>query len=259
MSESTLGDRILSLLAQQPGLTDREDHGPIAWPGIGTAGGQRTVQCALEERCKLERRKRPDGLTGNYLPGTSIRLPAPPKGPPHLASLPDPRQPRCLRTKSSGMLNPGCAGMAGRSKCSGVQNRASTSKPRRGSERWVIEAKGCGSLQPMRVNYFIGILGETLQRMDDPAAHYSIALPDLPQYRGLWQRLPRLAKTRTEISILFVGSDGKIAAPGVTPTMRFPEPRAGVGSNLLGGPGCVRVAGLNASQDAHVMDQQDYS
>ena len=81
----------------------------------------------------------------------------------------------------------------------------------RGSERWVIEAKGCGSLQPMRVNYFIGILGETLQRMDDPAAHYSIALPDLPQYRGLWQRLPRLAKTRTGISILFVGSDGKIA------------------------------------------------
>jgi hypothetical protein len=81
---------------------------------------------------------------------------------------------------------------------------------RRGPERWVIEAKGCGSRQPMRVNYFLAMLGETLQRMDDPAAHYSIALPDLPQYRGLWQRLPALAKARTQISMLLVSPGGKI-------------------------------------------------
>jgi len=29
----------------------------------------------------------------------------------------------------------------------------------------------------MRVNYFLGVLGETLQRMDDAQAKYSIALP----------------------------------------------------------------------------------
>jgi len=80
----------------------------------------------------------------------------------------------------------------------------------RGSQRWIIEVKGPGSRQPMRVNYFIGILGETLQRMDDPKAKYSIALPDLVQYRGLWGRLPVLAKKRTKISILFVAVDGGI-------------------------------------------------
>jgi hypothetical protein len=75
---------------------------------------------------------------------------------------------------------------------------------RRGLERWIIEVKGPGSRQPMRVNYFISILGETLQRMSDPTARYSIAFPDLPQYRNLWSRLPDLAKSRTGISIIFV-------------------------------------------------------
>ncbi|MGB8951374.1 MAG: hypothetical protein WCC06_01720 [Candidatus Aminicenantales bacterium] len=73
---------------------------------------------------------------------------------------------------------------------------------KRGHERWIIEVKGPGSRQPMRVNYFLSILGETLQRMDDPKAKYSIALPDLKQYRGLWERLPKLAKSRTTISLL---------------------------------------------------------
>jgi len=62
----------------------------------------------------------------------------------------------------------------------------------------------------MRVNYFIGILGETLQRMDDAKAKYSIALPDLKQYRGLWERLPEIAKKRTQISLLLVSGKGEI-------------------------------------------------
>jgi hypothetical protein len=62
----------------------------------------------------------------------------------------------------------------------------------------------------MRVNYFLAILGETLQRMSDSNAKYSIALPDMKQYRGLWERLPKLAKERTGISILFVKEDGII-------------------------------------------------
>ena len=64
--------------------------------------------------------------------------------------------------------------------------------------------------QPMRVNYFIGILGETLQRMDDPDARYSIAFPDMRQYRGLWERLPQLAKERTTIDMLLIDSKGNI-------------------------------------------------
>lgn len=74
------------------------------------------------------------------------------------------------------------------------------------------EVKGRGSRQAMRVNYFLAILGETLQRMTESNARYSIALPDLPQYQGLWSRLPTLAKERTQISVLFVSEDGTVTA-----------------------------------------------
>jgi len=79
-------------------------------------------------------------------------------------------------------------------------------------QRWIIEAKGSGSRDPMRVNYFLCMLGETLQRMNDPRARYSIALPDHRQFRNLWARLPELAKSRTEITILFVDASGNVDA-----------------------------------------------
>jgi hypothetical protein len=81
----------------------------------------------------------------------------------------------------------------------------------RENKRWIIEVKGEGSRPQMRVNYFLSILGEILQRMDDPEAKYSIALPDIKQFRLLWERFPSLAKKRTGISILFVDSNGKIS------------------------------------------------
>lgn len=81
---------------------------------------------------------------------------------------------------------------------------------RRGSSRWVIEVKGQGSLDPMRVNFFLCVLGEILQRMNDDQARYSIAFPDHRQFRGLWQRLPPLARQRTGISALFVSGAGQV-------------------------------------------------
>ena len=78
-------------------------------------------------------------------------------------------------------------------------------------ERWLIEVKGPGSRQAMQHNYFLGILGEALQRMDDNKARYSIAFPDMSVYRNLWSRLPALAKQRTGIDMLLVGKDGKIS------------------------------------------------
>jgi hypothetical protein len=80
----------------------------------------------------------------------------------------------------------------------------------RRDERWVIETKGCGSLPAMRVNYFLAVLGEILQRMDDDQARYSLAFPDLPQFRGLWERLPKLAKARLCVTALFVRADGTV-------------------------------------------------
>lgn len=44
--------------------------------------------------------------------------------------------------------------------------------------RLVLEAKGEVLLQPQQVNYFLGALGELLQRMDDPVSAYGLALPD---------------------------------------------------------------------------------
>lgn len=77
-------------------------------------------------------------------------------------------------------------------------------------EHWVIEVKGQGSRNAMRVNYFLAILGETLQRMTDPAAKYSVALPDIQQFERLWQRLPSLAKARTGITALLVDSQENV-------------------------------------------------
>jgi hypothetical protein len=70
--------------------------------------------------------------------------------------------------------------------------------------------KGLGSLNAMNVNYFLAVLAETLQRMDDPNTKYSIALPDVKQFRNLWNRLPLLAKKRTGITAIFIDEEGCI-------------------------------------------------
>ena len=79
------------------------------------------------------------------------------------------------------------------------------------NQRWFIEVKGPGSRSQMRGNYFLSILGETLQRMSDQNARYSIALPDLEQYRRLWENLPILAKQRTTIDLLLIAPDKTIS------------------------------------------------
>ena len=71
-------------------------------------------------------------------------------------------------------------------------------------------AKGCRSRREMRVNYFIAMLGELLQRMSLPEARYSIALPDMPQFRRPWARLPALARQRTGISAILVSAQGDV-------------------------------------------------
>ncbi|MDP9070479.1 MAG: MarR family transcriptional regulator [Actinomycetota bacterium] len=70
--------------------------------------------------------------------------------------------------------------------------------------RWVLEAKGEVLLQPQQVNYFLGALGELVQRMDDPDTTYGLALPDNRQYRGLVSRLPSFARHRLGLRVFFV-------------------------------------------------------
>lgn len=71
--------------------------------------------------------------------------------------------------------------------------------------RYVIEAKAeTGTSGAQQVNYFLGMLGELLQRMDDEDANYGIALPENRQYRGLVDRLPRLARHRIGLNVFWV-------------------------------------------------------
>lgn len=71
--------------------------------------------------------------------------------------------------------------------------------------RVIIEAKGEAPPGPQQVNYFLGALGELIQRMADPDARYALALPDHRQYRGLASRVPGLAWERLQLSVFLVG------------------------------------------------------
>jgi len=91
---------------------------------------------------------------------------------------------------------------------------------RRGDERWVVEAKGAAPRGPQQVNYFLGALGELVQRMHDAAARYALALPDDPQYRGLVNRLPAVGRRRLDLTVFFVRrADGGLVVDVDTPAL----------------------------------------
>jgi len=50
------------------------------------------------------------------------------------------------------------------------------------------------------------MLGELVQRIEDPHASYGIALPDNRQYRGLVDRLPALAKERLRLAVFWAAA-----------------------------------------------------
>lgn len=201
---ATLRDRILELASAEPGLTDRE----IANRLLGRDAPQQAVnqvarQLASEGR--IVRRERPDGKIGNYPAEGRGSLTVPPrstsKAPPaNFLSEDDAKRKLQVWLEAAGW------------KVAIVWSRGQgiDMDARRGNSRWVIEVKGQGTLNPMRVNYFLGVLGELLQRMEDPQARYSIALADVPQFWRLWNRFPSLAKQRTGISALFVAASGHV-------------------------------------------------
>lgn len=78
------------------------------------------------------------------------------------------------------------------------------------NERWIIEAKGEVVSPQQQGNYFLGALGELVQRMDDPHARYALALPDTARCRGLVRRLPGLARQRLSLTVFFVHRDGTV-------------------------------------------------
>jgi len=208
----TLKDRILALVAATPGLTDRELTDNL----MGADAGQQAVNQAaraLAASGRLKRHARHDGKLGNYPVG---KLDADTNGThavrsnmngDHAVSEDDVK-----RSLQAWLEAAGWQVIVKWGRAHGLDIDA-----RRDDKRWVIEAKGSGSLDAMRVNYFLAILGELLQRMDDATAQYSVALPDMKQFRGLWSRLPSLAKSRTGITALFVAPSGEVQPAPVIP------------------------------------------
>jgi hypothetical protein len=83
-------------------------------------------------------------------------------------------------------------------------------RAKRGVIHWSIEAKGCGAHSTARTNYFVSVLGELLQNMSKRNTKYSLAFPDIPQFKRLWGRLPALAKRRLRLTALFVSRRRKV-------------------------------------------------
>ena len=209
--ELTRKERIVFFVIRHLGKTDRE----IADALEGKSSKQRTTNQAcrqLERAGKLRRSLRDDGLIGSY-PGAGLYMSSTRRSVKEDA--------RAIAATTSGRAlqeDEVKARLDDWLIAAGWRTRIAWGKERgvdieavgRNGERWLIEVKGCGSRHAMRVNYFLAVLGESLQRMDDPNARYSIALPDMAQYHGLWERLPQLAKERTGLSLLFVGADGQV-------------------------------------------------
>jgi hypothetical protein len=240
----TWKSRILELLVAAPGLTDREITDRLA----GRNRGQQTVNqmCRqLENEGRLVRRSRHDGLIGNYARTAGqpaqvtteiahadrvVAVMAPPQG----QRPTERREPSEPVQNITAPINPSASpeavvadgwlsedevklhlgawleNLGWKVRMAWGQERGVDVVAEKDAERWLIEAKGGGSRPEMRVNYFLSMLGETLQRMDDPGARYSIALPSMRQFRGLWSRLPALAKARLGITALFVSADGTV-------------------------------------------------
>ncbi|GAA5514935.1 hypothetical protein Dcar01_03699 [Deinococcus carri] len=201
----TLKDRVLRLLTLHPGLSDRQ----LADGLMGAGASQQDVNQAcrqLHARGRIVRLKGEGGRIRSYVAEASPQVPVAPllpsaqQAPANLSE--DVLKVALVRwLEKAGWELTFCA--PGRAH--GIDIEA-----HRGAERWVIEVKGIGSRDPMRVNYFLAVLGETLQRMNDPRARYSIALPEHRQFVRLWDRLPDLAKERTGISALFVNEAGEV-------------------------------------------------
>jgi hypothetical protein len=75
-------------------------------------------------------------------------------------------------------------------------------------QRWIIEAKGCVARSAGDHNNFRALLGDILMKRGEGATKYSIAIPDLPHWRGYWARLPGASKVRLGVTCIIVPVKG---------------------------------------------------
>lgn len=201
---STIPDRVIILLRKKPGLYDREITDIILGPNANQQYVNQTCR-ALEVRGIISRRKRPDGRIGNYLSNLKLERSS------QLSSIPSVKERDPLSEDEIKLSLQAWLDLQGWSvEIAYGKSRGADVVACRGKKRWIIEVKGRGSRPQMKINYFLAVLGEILQRMDEPNSKYSIVLPDLKQFRNLWSKLPGLAKSRIGITALFVDEFGNV-------------------------------------------------
>jgi hypothetical protein len=200
----TLAEKIFELLKENPGLSDRQITDRLF--GVGKPQQPVNITCRnLEKRGVLQRKNIHGSPIDNYLTGQELVAIQSQTSNNKIIDEEHLSEDAIKKFLEQWLVAQGWKVKVAWGHVHGIDVDAIKK-----NERWVIEAKGQGSLNPMRVNYFLGILGETLQRMDDSNAKYSIALPDIKQLRNLWERLPLLAKSRTGITAIFVDKHGKV-------------------------------------------------
>lgn len=209
----SLKNEIIDLLKVTPELTDREITNTLR----GTIAAQQPVNqiCRqLESKGILTRNKRKDGLIGNSIKSEVVILEDNPEISVSMhgqnISNKKSREDYLCEDEIKQILDNHLKNKGWTTQIAWGRQKGIDIDAFREEERWIIEVKGSGSLNAMRVNYFLAILGETLQRMNDPKAKYSIALPHMNQFVNLWERLPKLAKQKTGITALFVDNHGNI-------------------------------------------------
>jgi len=200
-----LVELIVALLKQNPGLSDRQITDNL----LGVDKPQQPVNIAcrnLEKKGILTRRKVDGNPIGNYLTGQELIVQS------SKSQIYDNENGNHFSEDAiKEVLGSWLMAQGWKVKIAWGHKHGVDIDAIKDGQQWFIEVKGQGSRNAMRVNYFLGILGETLQRMEDPEAKYSIALPDIQQFRNLWERLPDLAKSRTEITAIFVDEIGNVS------------------------------------------------
>ncbi len=198
-----LKESILALARSAPGLTDREIANRLLGSRAALARVNEPARSLAAEGL-IARRRRYDGKLGNY-PVTVSPGPSFPAAGGESIEAVDPLSEDEVKRKLKAWLEGVGWIVVTRGRSQGIIIAALQS-----GRRWVIEAKGRGSLDLRQGNHFLRVLGELLQQMRDPQAKYSVALPDLPQFHRLWNRLPNPAKRRTGFSALFVDDAGRV-------------------------------------------------
>lgn len=194
---ATIAERILQAIRYAP-LDD-----DVLAKRLGVPQRQSINQAArrLESQGRLRRVTGPDGKIVNTLPETEGN-----PGPAVAKVRPAPQQSRVTEDEVKTAVRDHLASGGYEVKVAWDRTRGIDIDARHpDGRRYVVEAKAeTGTRGAQQVNYFLAMMGELLQRMDDDTATYAIALPLNAQYRGLVDRLPRLARERVGLNFFWV-------------------------------------------------------